>query len=598
MTNPPGWMTPSGMIPFPGDRPVWWGPFMDLVDDLNVNRIAMVNIRPGIQSPVDYWGEHVAGRPTPTPPRPLRDWFWDYRQGAPFQWTLLDKMMENLILPLRDRLALRNEPLFVNFEYYNKSGGQFTIFRDDPDQFADWVLAIWEHLHTNYGMTPDGFSINEPSTTGDHWTMAQVGAAINAVGTRLAASGWHPRFGGPASERIAGAQDDFDDLITQPGVSQYLTDIEYHLYGGFKTSDLTALIQRGITYGKNVAMSEYLNARRNDLDALLRDGKISYFRQLGLGGLRCIPRTPAPGAATPTPAPCNPDELGSLILVDASKNYRTFIQSEAWYLRQYMKFIHMKARAIKVTTQTASLHPVAFINPNGAPVVVVNVVNMSAGGGFVLRGLPPGTYNIKYTVAGDVNHDRPAQTIASGGEIATSIPAIGVITIYRDDVLIPTRTPPPPTAVPTLSATVTRTRTGIPNTPSHTPRGTGTNTPPRTATRTRTVAPSNTVPPNTPFNTPERTRTSTLPRTATRLPTNTQTQMTTPTIVAVATPTRTPMEALIDDVVRGIFAATGLDLNGDQRVTAADVTCAALGSTCAGGTEVDRTRNDSIALRG
>lgn len=567
MTNAAGWLGSSGTLPtgYPGDRPVWWQPFMDLVDDLGVNRIAL-GMRPGIQSPTDYWGAYVAHVPTPTPPPPLRTWNWDYHQGAPFQWTILDKALENFLLPLRARLAARGEPLFWNFEYYNNSGGQFTAFRDDPEQFADWVWSIWDHVDRTYGITPDGFSINEPSTTGDAWTMAQVGAALTAIRASLAASGWHPRFEAPASEHVyAGTRQtapaDFDELIGLPGVANYLTDVEYHLYGGFTTADLTAMITRAQTYRKQVGMSEFLNATHNELDTLLRDGKVSYFRQLGLGGGRCIPPVPPPGPATPTPTPCNPDQRGSLVIVDHSNNYATFIQSEAWYLRQYMKFIHMNARAVTATSSRINnMRPVAFINPNGAPVVVVNVVNLPAGGKLSVSGLPAGTYNITYTVNGDVNHALAAQVIGPGGVIATSIPAVGVITIYRNDVIVPTYTPTGRTQTVTVTNTTTRATATVTSRPTT-----------ATASITRTRTPTRTF--------------SASPKSTTAAATPSLPQTTTPTrmvsSVETSTPTSTTVPIILANIVHAIFtgAAQG-DVNADGRVTAADLVCTMLGTRC------------------
>ena len=92
--------------------------------------------------------------------------------------------------------------------------------------------------------------------------------------------------------------------------------------------------------------------------------------------------------------------------------------------------------------------------------VVVDVV--SGPGAFSVRGLPAGTYNIKYSVTGDVDHDLAPQTIGTGQILRTSIPAVGVITVYRDDTIIPANTPAQAstqTATPILPPTTTGTPT-------------------------------------------------------------------------------------------------------------------------------------------
>lgn len=90
----------------------------------------------------------------------------------------------------------------------------------------------------------------------------------------------------------------------------------------------------------------------------------------------------------------------------------------------------------------------------------------------------------------------------------------------------------------------------------------------------------------TPRSTATSTRSQTPTRTRTRTPTPTFTRSRTPTRTATprptATPTATPtlVEQMLANVVRAIFRGGNFDLNADERVTAADLTCAARGSSC------------------
>jgi hypothetical protein len=524
-----GWQVlPTGIYntkPFPGPRPPWWQGVIDVLDDLGVNRVSL-GARPGIQNPTDWFGAYLAGIPTPPPPPGTGDWLFQYVPGAPIHWSQLDLYVENVFLPLKQRLASHGEPFFWNFEYYNNSrqhGANFTTFRDDPAQFAAWVNAIWTHLDSKYGLVPDSFSLNEPSTTGDCWTAAQIGAAIKAVGDSLAASGWHPRFAAPTSEHVAAAYAppailswlprglpgtcasnapaDFDALIVQPGVRTYLTDVDYHIYGGYAPADLQAMVTRAAQYGLPLGMSEKIGVDAVGLQDLLANGKISFFRQYNMGGYS------AGAGSTGT-------HNSWLFYIDTIDNNSVHITDpNGYFMRQYFKFIHMNAREVhSESTLPYGMRPVAFVNPNGAPVVVVNVVSAGAGGSFSVVGLPAGTYNIKYSVTGDVDHDLVPQTIGAGEALTTSIPAAGVITVYRTDTIIPTNT--------------------VPGTPEHTPTppNKSSATPTQTARETATTTPGLTdtpaptpklTPPVTPTTTGEPVRSATLPPTDTATPTAT-----------------------------------------------------------------------------
>lgn len=543
-----GWQVlPTGMYnmsPFPGARPAWWQSVLDVLDDLGVNRVSW-GVRPGIQNATDWFGPHLTGTPPPTPPPGTGDWLFQYVRGAPFQWSELDLYVDNIFLPLKQRLATHGEPFFWNFEYYNNSrqhGANFTTFRDDPAQFAAWVNAIWTHLDSKYGFVPDSFSLNEPSTTGDHWTMAQVGAAIKAIGDSLAASGWHPRFAGPTSEHVNGqAQVDFDALITQPGVTAYLTDVDYHTYGGYASpSDLQAMVVRAAAHGLSLGMSERIGVDVNGLQDLLANGRISFFRQYNMGGYSAGPQSTGTTNAW-------------LYYVDTSDDNSVHITNPNGYLlRQYFKFIHMNAREVhSESTQSYNMRPIAFVNPNGAPVVVVNVVSVGAGGNVSVAGLPAGRYNTKYSVTGDVDHDLAPQTIGTGQVLSTSIPAVGVITIYRDDTIVPTYTAtristdnPTVTSTATSTSTPTFTKIATPTTP---PSNTPTPPPTKVATSTPPMPTSTSAPTATPSHTPREsptpTRTSAPTPAPTRIPSSTASSTRAVSPAATATPVQTSTAA-------------------------------------------------------
>lgn len=97
------------------------------------------------------------------------------------------------------------------------------------------------------------------------------------------------------------------------------------------------------------------------------------------------------------------------------------------FLRQYFRYVTLRAVRVGATTADARFAPVAFRNANGKYVVVVNA---TAAGSFTVGGLPAGTYGIDYTTAADYMRPLPNLTITGSQAITTNIPAVGVLTIY------------------------------------------------------------------------------------------------------------------------------------------------------------------------
>lgn len=98
------------------------------------------------------------------------------------------------------------------------------------------------------------------------------------------------------------------------------------------------------------------------------------------------------------------------------------------YLRQYFRWVRPGAQRIAASSRVASLAPVAFVHPTRGYTVVVNA---SAGGAFTVSGLPAGTYGVAYTTASATGVEAAPVTLAAGAHLQASIPAAGVITIFR-----------------------------------------------------------------------------------------------------------------------------------------------------------------------
>ncbi len=385
-------------------------------NEVGINRIR-IGLRNGYENPTDQWTNFKAGRLT------FNQWkvFWfqvvnDNNDPfvinpAGFNWGYLDYTMDELVLPLRQRLAARGEQLWLNFSYTGANSGQ--LHRDNPEEYAEFVLAAWQHVQQKYGFVPNSLElVNEPDI--GTWTAPPIGQVLNAVKRRLNQNGFFPDFIGPSGSTVAASISYFDQMAAVAGVPQSLNEIAYHRYGTAPTTaQLQAIAQRAAQYGMRTAMLEHGGSGHEALHADLTLANVSAWQQFGL-------------------AFCSDRDIGGTYfaiygaaLGSNSPDVRTGYMTK--YLRQYFRYVALRAVRIGATTVDTRFEPVAFRNTNGKQVVVVKA---SAGGAFSVAGLPAGTYGIDYTTGTEYARALSDITITAGQTVSTNIPAAGVLTVF------------------------------------------------------------------------------------------------------------------------------------------------------------------------
>lgn len=391
--------------------------------DLGINRMRL-EVRAGAERPDDLFTEFTSGVVTRDEWR--ETWYDAVNDNgdpfsinpAGFHFGELDLAIDRAVLPLKQRLEARGERLYVNLNFLDFQPQSGFEHRLVPEEYAELILAVFQHIDSKYGWVPDAVEIIlEPDNNSPVWTASQIGNAIVAAGSRLAAAGWQPDFIAPSGKSMAWSLSTFDALINVPGVRNYITDIAYHRYGGVSSQTLQAIGQRGVQYGLRTAMLEHIGSGYVDLHTDLTTGRNSAWQQYALAG--CAPGDPG----------------GRHFLIDASNPALPIVTlaSRSHFLRQYFKYVRAGAVRVGAASTIGALDPVAFVNADGGTVVVVK-----AGGArnFTIGGLPAGRYGIVYTVGSDDASPQQSAvnqgdvTIGSGEVLSTSIPGRGVITIF------------------------------------------------------------------------------------------------------------------------------------------------------------------------
>lgn len=390
--------------------------FDSAVNDLGLNRLRL-ELRSGLENTVDYSERYTNGQIN------FNDWKVrryeiindnnDPQVINPngFKFFELDFNVENVVIPIRQRLAARGEKLYLNLTYVDFGPSAFE-HKNAPEEYAEFVLAAFLHLRDKYGFTPDALEmILEPDTNAD-WNASQIGNCMVAAGKRLRANGFYPDIVAPSCTSMFNSLNMFDQFIQIPGVTNYLAEISYHRYGGATDTALQGFASRGAQYKIDTSHLELIGANQNDLYSDLTIANVSSWQQFALA------------------YPLGGNDDGSVYydINDSNPNNPSIVmESRTKLLRQYFKFIRNGALRIKATSNSGTFGPAVFVNTDGKFVAVVKAF---AGGSITLEGLPAGTYGINYSTPSQYNVDATDATINTGQALNTSIPRDGVITIY------------------------------------------------------------------------------------------------------------------------------------------------------------------------
>jgi hypothetical protein len=380
-----GWeaVAQAGELDFPNLFPKYQASLFDqAVNELGINRLRL----------------EVNSQPAGTP-------------GSPFDLQTLDRTVELVALPIKQRLESNHERLWLNVTVVGNE------LQDDPGKFASQTLAVYQHLQSRYSLVPDSWEILEPGQF--HWKSAMATAnALLAAAQLLGSDGFAPYIVTPSSECGAQTAMDYFDAETRsvPDLVPYIREFAYHRYCPPSPQDLQRVAQLGQRYGIATAQLEHIGSDYHDLHADLKLANVSAWEQYALA----YPKCPAQ------------DDGDVYYVISRCGGEEPAIQL-GWrtrFLRQYFKYIRRGAVRIQATSTSAFFDPLAFVNTNSGFVVVVNATR---GGQFLITGLPAGFYGIKYTTDHEYNVDLPSILLGDGQDLHAAIPEAGVVTIYTRD---------------------------------------------------------------------------------------------------------------------------------------------------------------------
>jgi hypothetical protein len=385
--------------------------FQQAVDDLGITRLR-ISIHSGTEHPPGYAQHYLNGGMSEG--TLVSKFAYDIindnadpnvANTAAFDFTLLDWRMENMVLPIKKYVEARGQKVYSYLCYIDFGRSSFEHF-DHPEEYAEFMLVLFDHLKSKYDFVPDGIDvINEPDHTHEGWTPSAIGNAIAKTGTRLAAAGYKPDFIMPSTMDRGLAAKYFDEAIAIPGAREFVKELSFHCYADTGTRSLEAIAQRAVQYNVSVLQNECwrdANTYRT-LHEDLKAGRSSAWQQGGLSG-----------------------KMHAYYTIDPSTLHVT-LSPKTRLMRQYYKYVRPGARRVQADTTNDALDPIAFINSDNQYAVVVKA---ESAGDFTIQNLPAGTYGSFYTTSAEFDTQAPNVELVVGEPLKASIPAAGVITVY------------------------------------------------------------------------------------------------------------------------------------------------------------------------
>jgi hypothetical protein len=212
------------------------------VNDLGINRLR-IEVRSGSEQTQDLWALRGSDDDEDDPTSAWRilrystvndnnDPFLLNERG--FYFTEIDGTIEKLALPMKRYLEARGERLFINMTYVAFTRGigpGLQYHHADPEEYAEFVQAVYRHLQSRFGFYPDYWEIVlEPDNTRE-WDPSLVRRAMIATGNRLRSMGVTPQFVAPSTSEMVKAVP-FADAMAEGGRPPFWAELSYHRYGG------------------------------------------------------------------------------------------------------------------------------------------------------------------------------------------------------------------------------------------------------------------------------------------------------------------------------------------------------------------------------
>jgi hypothetical protein len=328
-----------------------------------------------------------------------------------FDFSELDTSVDTIVLPLNQRIEARGERLFINLCYvaFTDQIKEGKYEHDNPEEYAEFVLATYLHLKEKYGLVPDVWEVLlEPDNGQKQWNANLMGRAIVAASAKLKANGFTPAFVAPSTKDMANAAPWIEEIAKVPSAMENVAEFSYHRYRSSSAANARAIGKIGERFGKPTGMLEWWF--KNGTYKVLREDLVQARNSSWQGQV-----------------------IRTLFDIDFANPRAPVvtIASDTRMNLQYFRYIRLGAQRIGASsTDPRNTRPTAFVNSDGRMIVVADTKGAVT---LTIRGARSGKYRVSYALDDRSVVDPEVVTPLANGDVVVRMPGRGVITVSPAD---------------------------------------------------------------------------------------------------------------------------------------------------------------------
>ncbi len=346
-----------------------------------------------------------------------RSWEWLNDNDDPFDinWSGfntkgLDAAVIEWLIPWKRAVEARGEPfdLYVSPSFFHggSSGDVPPWMLADPQEYAEWAVALLLRLRDVHGITADYYCICNEAGNDNAFSPAVVARMMRALMPRLRELGFSTAIQFPESINAHVAWQYIQALRDDPQLWRWIGLISYHWYGADNQSAMARLREFARQRGLPTAQTEFMGLTIDHLYDDMVIGGVSFWEVYGLAG---------------------PDYKAALSHVSS-----TAFRGGKWYwrFRQVSHYVRPGSVRIQATATDAALRCLAFERGGRVTVVLINTGPPQARRVVTVTGLPAGTYGTCHCVGTNAYQELGLRNVGADGRLTINVAADSVLTIY------------------------------------------------------------------------------------------------------------------------------------------------------------------------
>ncbi len=140
-----------------------------------------------------------------------------------------DRHIEQVILPIRERLRARGERMILSLIAVLHPGQTAPVLIENPDEYIEFAMATLAHFRSK-GLDVDYWVMNNEPDLNRAWTPSYMGTLAARLGERMASAGYRTKIAGPETVIPSDVSKWLAPMAQSPGSAHYLGAITYHTY--------------------------------------------------------------------------------------------------------------------------------------------------------------------------------------------------------------------------------------------------------------------------------------------------------------------------------------------------------------------------------